>query len=129
MGNNNQRLKGNLHNSRRNYGYNNYKNVQNDEVNSDDEKNNEKNFKISEYDKELSQMLFNEENNEEETNKKKQNKKIGLKEEMQSYAEQIEEEKFMEEINKSKVLEVEESFKQKIAQSTDLEQEISDIFY
>ena len=102
MGNNNQRLKGNLHNSRRNYGYNNYKNAQNDEVNSDDEKNNEKNFKISEYDKELSQMLFNEENNEEETNKKKQNKKIGLKEEMQSYAEQIEEEKFMEEINKSK---------------------------
>ena len=63
MGNNNQRLKGNLHNSRRNYGYNNYKNAQNDEVNSDDEKNNEKNFKISEYDKELSQMLFNEENN------------------------------------------------------------------
>ena len=102
MGNNNQRLKGNLHNSRRNYGYNNYKNAQNDEVNSDDEKNNDKNFKISEYDKELSQMLFNEENNEEETNKKKQNKKIGLKEEMQSYAEQIEEEKFMEEINKSK---------------------------
>ena len=102
MGNNNQRLKGNLHNSRRNYGYNNYKNAEKEEVNSDDEKNNENNLKISEYDKELSQMLFNEENKEEENNKKKSNKKIGLKEEMQSYAEQIEEEKFMEEINKSK---------------------------
>ena len=92
-------------------GLNNHKNGINgkgyqEEVNSEDEKNNEKNnFKLSEYDKELSRVIFDEENkaNEEENGKnEKMNKKKTLKDELQSYADQIAEERFMEEINMSK---------------------------
>ena len=92
-------------------GLNNHKNRINgkdyqEEVNSEDEKNNEENnFKLSEYDKELSRVIFDEENkaNEEENGKnEKMNKKKTLKDELQSYADQIAEERFMEEINMSK---------------------------
>ena len=92
-------------------GLNNHKNGINgkgyqEEVNSEDEKNNEENnFKLSEYDKELSRVIFDEENkaNEEENGKNgKMNKKKTLKDELQSYADQIAEERFMEEINMSK---------------------------
>ena len=92
-------------------GLNNHKNGINgkgyqEEVNSEDEKNNEENnFKLSEYDKELSRVIFDEENkaNEEENGKnEKMNKKKTLKDELQSYADQIAEERFMEEINMSK---------------------------
>ena len=92
-------------------GLNNHKNGINgkgyqEEVNSEDEKNNEENnFKLSEYDKELSRVIFDEENkaNEEENGKNENiNKKKTLKDELQSYADQIAEERFMEEINMSK---------------------------
>ena len=92
-------------------GLNNHKNGINgkgyqEEVNSEDEKNNEENnFKLSEYDKELSRVIFDEENkaNEEENGKnEKMIKKKTLKDELQSYADQIAEERFMEEINMSK---------------------------
>ena len=92
-------------------GLNNHKNRINgkdyqEEVNSEDEKNNEENnFKLSEYDKELSRVIFDEENkaNEEENGKNENiNKKKTLKDELQSYADQIAEERFMEEINMSK---------------------------
>ena len=92
-------------------GLNNHKNGINgkgyqEEVNSEDEKNNEENnFKLSEYDKELSRVIFDEENkaNDEENGKNENiNKKKTLKDELQSYAEQIAEERFMEEINMSK---------------------------
>jgi len=92
-------------------GLNNHKNGINgkgyqEEVNSEDEKNNEENnFKLSEYDKELSRVIFDEENkaNEEENCKNENiNKKKTLKDELQSYADQIAEERFMEEINMSK---------------------------
>ena len=92
-------------------GLNNHKNGINgkgyqEEVNSEDEKNNEENnFKLSEYDKELSRVIFDEENkaNDEENGKNENiNKKKTLKDELQSYADQIAEERFMEEINMSK---------------------------
>ena len=77
-----------------------------EEVNSEDEKNNEENnFKLSEYDKELSRYIFDEENkgNEEENGQNENvNKRKTLKDELQSYADQIAEERFMEEINMSK---------------------------
>ena len=76
------------------------------DVNSEDEKNNdENNFKLSEYDKELSRVFFDEENKEygvENHQNKNLKKKKTLKDEIQSYADQIAEETFMEEINKSK---------------------------
>ena len=74
------------------------------EVNSEDEKETEKNNKISDYDEELSSILFDEDTGKENGNKKhkKSNKKKTLTEELSDYAEQIAEEKFMEEINKSK---------------------------
>ena len=92
-------------------GLNNHKNgikrkAYQDDVNSEDEKNNdENNFKLSEYDKELSRVFFNEENKEngdENHQNINQNKKKTLKDEIKSYADQIAEETFMEEINKSK---------------------------
>ena len=82
------------------------KNGYQEEVNSEDEKNNDENdFKPSEYDKELSRVLFDEENNqneEENNNNENQKRKKSLKEELRSYADEIAEEQFMEEINKSK---------------------------
>ena len=76
------------------------------DVNSEDEKNNDENiFKLSEYDKELSRVFFDEENKEygvENHQNKNLKKKKTLKDEIQSYADQIAEETFMEEINKSK---------------------------
>ena len=82
------------------------KNGYQEEVNSEDEKNKDENdFKPSEYDKELSRVLFDEENNqkeEENNNNENQKRKKSLKEELRSYADEIAEEQFMEEINKSK---------------------------
>jgi len=79
-----------------------------DDANYKDEKNNdENNFKLSEYDKELSSVIFDEENKEnggENNQNINQNKKMTLKDELKSYADQIAEETFMEEINRSKSL-------------------------
>ena len=100
MGNTNHTIKGSINNTNKNH-----KNTLENGVNSDDEKDQNNNLKISEYDKELSRMLFDEDdnkNNEEEKNEIPQKRKKSLKKEIQDYREQIAEEKFMEEINKSK---------------------------
>ena len=95
MGNTNEAING--------HKYQNNKKINVNNFNSDDEKDFEKNNQISEYDKELSHILFDEGyDNEKENKKKKKKKKKTLKEELDNYAEQIEEEKFMEEINRSK---------------------------
>ena len=106
MGNNHEGLNGQINN--------NFKTSKNKKLykkgeetnnnNSEDEKDVEKNNVLSEYDKELSHMLFDDDSDQEENNKnnKKQKRKKTLKEELDDYAEQVAEEKFMEEINRSK---------------------------
>ena len=78
---------------------------QTQKIANDTQNNDENDFKPSEYDKELSRVLFDEENNqneEENNNNENQKRKKSLKEELRSYADEIAEEQFMEEINKSK---------------------------
>ena len=53
MGNTNHTIKGSINNNNKNH-----KNTLENGVNSDDEKDQNNNLKISEYDKELSRMLF-----------------------------------------------------------------------
>ena len=82
-----------------------FKKGQQKEVNSDDENDLDGKNILSEYDKELSHMLFEDESdNENENNIKNgiEKKKKSLKEELDNYAQEIAEEKFMEEINRSK---------------------------
>ena len=63
----------------------------------------EKEKQIDEYDKEISKMLFDEEAELDEGERLKKNrKKMDKKSELKSYAEEIAEEQFMEEINRSK---------------------------
>ncbi len=58
---------------------------------------------VDEYDKEISRMLFDEEAELDEGERlKKIRKKMDKKAELKNYAEQIREEQFMEEINRSK---------------------------
>ena len=69
----------------------------------DNEIDEEKEKKINEYDKEISKMLFDEEAELDEGERLKNlQKKRDKKSELKSYAEQIAEEQFMEEINRSK---------------------------
>jgi len=79
--------------------------IASDDENSDDDENYEnKNEKeLEEYDKEISKMLFDEEAELDEGERLKKNrKKMDKKAELKSYAQQIAEEQFMEEINRSK---------------------------
>ena len=62
----------------------------------------EKEKQINEYDKEISKMLFDEEAELDEGERLKNLRKKDKKSELKSYAEQIAEEQFMEEINRSK---------------------------
>ena len=82
----------------------NNKNISSDEEDSNEEENNNyyKEKQIEEYDKEISKMLFDEEAEIDEGERLKKNKKIDKKSELKSYAEQIAEEQFMDEINRSK---------------------------
>ena len=77
-----------------------------EDENSDenDEKGEKKKEKeIDEYDKEISRMLFDEEAELDEGERLKKNrKKMDKKAQLKNYAEQIREEQFMEEINRSK---------------------------
>ena len=82
-----------------------FKKGQQKEVNSDDENDLDGKNILSEYDKELSHMLFEDESDNENDNNIKngiEKKKKSLKEELDNYAQEIAEEKFMEEINRSK---------------------------
>ena len=83
----------------------NVKTIASDDESSDDnedysDKYNEK--QIEEYDREMSKMLFDEEAELDEGERLKKNRKMDKKSELKSYAEQIAEEQFMEEINRSK---------------------------
>ena len=82
----------------------NNKNISSDEEDSNEEENNNyyKEKQIEEYDKEISKMLFDEKAEIDEGERLKKNKKIDKKSELKSYAEQIAEEQFMDEINRSK---------------------------
>ena len=88
----------------------NVKTMASDEENSDDDNiNEEKEKQIDDYDKEISKMLFDEEAELDEGERLKKNrKKMNEKEEMKNlknlknYAQEIAEETFMEEINRSK---------------------------
>ena len=73
---------------------------------SDDEKDNNKENKkdFEKYDNEISKMLFDDEIKEKEEKKPKEQIKKDKKSELKSYADQIAEEQFMEEINRSKSL-------------------------
>ena len=69
----------------------------------DNEMGGEKEKEIDDYDKEISKMLFDEEAELDEGERLKKNRqKRDKKAELKSYAEQIAEEQFMEEINRSK---------------------------
>ena len=87
----------------KNKGKNN-KAIESDEEDSDGEKNNnnEKERQLNEYDKEMSKILFEEEYDLDESEKLKKNKKKDKKSELRSYAQEIAEEQFMEDINRSK---------------------------
>ena len=77
----------------------------NDKVIASDEENNnnnEKERKLNEYDKEMSKILFEEKYELEEGEKLKKNNKKDKKSELRSYAQEIAEEQFMEDINRSK---------------------------
>ena len=79
--------------------------IASDEENSDDDENyeNKNDKQLEEYDKEISKMLFDEEAELDEGERLKKNrKKMDKKSELQNYAQQIAEEQFMEEINRSK---------------------------
>ena len=104
MGNNHEGLNGQINNNFKTSKNKKYKKgEETNNNNSEDEKDVEKNNVLSEYDKELSHMLFDDDSDEEENNKnKKPKRKKTLKEELDDYAEQVAEEKFMEEINRSK---------------------------
>ena len=106
MGNEHQGLNGKNNNDFKNSKNKKYAKGQENNHNSEEQIETEgDNHQISEYDKELSSMLYDEDSDEEEeeNNKnKKANKKKSLKEELDDYAKQIAEEKFMEEINRSK---------------------------
>ena len=84
------------------------KTIASDEDNSDVDDDNlnidkEREKQIDEYDKEISKMLFDEEAELDEGERLKKNrKKMDKKSELKSYAEEIAEEQFMEEINRSK---------------------------
>ena len=88
----------------------NVRTIASDEENSDDDNiNEEKEKQIDDYDKEISRMLFDEEAELDEGERLKKNrKKMNEKEEMKNlknlknYAQEIAEETFMEEINRSK---------------------------
>ena len=73
-----------------------------EEINEDNELDGEKEKEIDEYDKEISKMLFDEEAELDEGERLKKLSKKDKKSELKSYAEQIAEEQFMEEINRSK---------------------------
>ena len=105
MGNNHDGLNGQLNGDNKNSNNKKYKNGLDKGNNSEDEKDAENNNQIlSEYDKELSHMLFDDDSDQEKENNKikKPKRKKTLKEELDDYAEQVAEEKFMEEINRSK---------------------------
>ena len=81
----------------------NVRTIASDEEDSDQDDDQEKEQKNDEYDNEISKMLFDEEAELDEGERlKKIRKKMNQKEELKSYAQQIAEEQFMEEINRSK---------------------------
>ena len=82
----------------------NSKAIASDEEDSDGEENNnnEKERQLNEYDKEMSKILFDEEPDLDKNERFKKSKKKDKKSELQSYAQQIAEEQFMEDINRSK---------------------------
>ena len=81
----------------------NVRTIASDEEDSDQDDGEENEQQIEECDKEISKMLFDEEAELDEGERLKKNrKKKNQKEELKSYAQQIAEEQFMEEINRSK---------------------------
>ena len=81
----------------------NVRTIASDEEDSDQDDGEENEQQIEECDKEISKMLFDEEAELDEGERLKKNrKKMNQKEELKSYAQQIAEEQFMEEINRSK---------------------------
>ena len=87
----------------KNKGKNN-KAIESDEEDSDGEENNnnEKERQLNEYDKEMSKILFEEEDEFDKGERLKKIKKMDKKSELRSYAQEIAEEQFMEDINRSK---------------------------
>ena len=87
----------------KNKGKNN-KAIESDDEDSEGEENNnnEKDRQLNEYDKEMSKMLFEEEDELDKVERLKKNKKKDKKSELRSYAQEIAEEQFMEDINRSK---------------------------